>query len=135
MSSSDSSITLAWVYSDETTEAGREVFQRVGQAGACVPGLWRLEVGNVLEMGARRKWHDADFRGASIAGLSRLAIQVDADTDQQAWSATLKLAIRHQLTMYDAAYLELALRRDLPLATLDIDLRRAAQAEKVPLLG
>jgi predicted nucleic acid-binding protein len=131
----DSSITLAWVYSDETTEAVREVFQRVGKAGACVPGLWRLEVANVLEMGVRRKRHDADFRDASIADLSCLTIQVDADKDQQAFSATLKLAIRHQLTMYDAAYLELALRRDLPLATLDADLRRAAQAERVPLLG
>ena len=57
----DSSITLAWVYSDETTEAVREVFQRVGKTGAWVPGLWRLEVANVLEMGIRRKRHDAIF--------------------------------------------------------------------------
>jgi predicted nucleic acid-binding protein len=131
----DSSITLAWVYSDETTEAVREVFQRVGKTGAWVPGLWRLEVANVLEMGVRHKRHDAGFRDSSIGDLSRLTIQVDTDTDQQAWSATLKLAIRHQLTTYDAAYLELALRRDLPLATLDVDLRRAAQAEKVRVLG
>ena len=131
----DSSITLAWVYSDETTEAVREVFQRVGKTGAWVPGLWRLEVANVLEMGVRRKRHDAGFRDSSIADLSRLTIQVDTDTDQQAWRATLKLAIRHQLTTYDAAYLELAIRRDLPLATLDVDLRRAALAVKVRVLG
>jgi len=131
----DSSITLAWVYSDETTEAVREVFQRVGKTGAWVPGFWRLEVANVLEMGVRRKRHDADFRDATLADLSRLLIQVDADTDREAWSATLKLAIRHQLRSYDAAYLELALRRDLPLATLDPDLRRAASAEKTRLLG
>ena len=131
----DSAITLAWVYGDETTEAVQEVFQRVGKTGAWVPGLWRLEVANVLEMGVRRKWHDADFRDATLADLSRLVIQVDTDTDREAWSATLKLAIRHQLTTYDAAYLELALRRDLPLATLDTDLRRAASAEKTRLLG
>ena len=131
----DSSITLAWVYGDETTEAVREVFQRVSKTGAWVPGLWRLEVANVLEIGVSRKWHDADFRDATFADLSRLLIQVDTDTDREAWNATHKLAIRHQLATYDAAYLELALRRDLPLATLDTDLRRAARAEETRLLG
>lgn len=131
----DSSITLAWVYRDETTEAVRQVFQQVGKAGAWVPGLWRLEVANVLEMGVRRKRHGADFRDATIADLTLLSIRVDPETDLQAWDATLQLAIRHQLTLYDAAYLELALRRDLPLATLDQDLCHAAKAEKVRLLG
>ena len=131
----DSSITVAWVYSDETTQAVREVFQRVGKTGAWVPGLWRLEVANVLELGVRRRRHDADFRDASVADLGQLAIQIDSETDQQAWGATLQLAIRHRLTTYDAAYLELALRRNLPLATLDEELRRAAKAEKVPVLG
>jgi predicted nucleic acid-binding protein len=64
-----------------------------------------------------------------------LPIQVDSETDKQAWGATLRLAERHQLTLYDAAYLELALRRSLPLAALDEDLRRAARAEKMRLLG
>ena len=131
----DSSITLAWVYCHETTEAVREVFQRVGKTGAWVPGLWRLEVANVLEMGVRRKRHDADFRDATLADLSHLLIQVVTNADGKAWSAILKLAIRHQLATYDAAYLELALRRDLPLATLDRNLRRAASAEKTRLLG
>lgn len=85
-------------------------------------------------MAVRGKRHDADFRDATLADLSRLVIQVDTHTDREAWSATLNLAIRHQLTTYDAAYLELALRRDLPLATLDTDLRRAARAEKTRLL-
>jgi predicted nucleic acid-binding protein len=131
----DSSITLAWVYSDETTHAVREVLQRVGKTGAWAPGLWRLEVANVLEMGVRRKRHGADFRDATLADLAKLPIQVDSQTDQQAWGITLQLAIRHQLTTYDAAYLELALRRNLPLATLDEELRRTAKAEKVTVLG
>jgi len=131
----DSSITLAWVYSDETTEAVRQVFQRVGKTGAWVPGLWRLEVANFLEMGVRRKRHDAGFRDAILSDLGQLAIRIDGDTDRQAWDATLKLATRHQLTTYDAAYLELALRRGLPLATLDTDLHRAARSERTPLLG
>jgi predicted nucleic acid-binding protein len=131
----DSSVTLAWAYSDETTEPVTQIFDLLSQGGAWVPGLWRLEVANVLEMSVRRKRHDRIFRDATLADLAQLPIQVDLQTDQQAWSATLRLAERHQLTLYDAAYLELALRRNLPLATLDDDLRRAAKAEKVQTLG
>jgi predicted nucleic acid-binding protein len=86
-------------------------------------------------MSVRRKRHDRNFRDATLADLAQLPIQVDPQTDQQAWSATLRLAERHRLTVYDAVYLELALRRSLPLATLDEDLRRAASAEKVQVLG
>jgi predicted nucleic acid-binding protein len=129
------SIALTWIYADETTEPVRQVFDTVSEGGAWVPGLWRLEVANVLEMGVRRKRHDAAFRDSTLADLAQLPIQVDTETDRQAWDATLRLAERHQLTLYDAAYLELALRRNLPLASLDEDLRRAARAEKVKVLG
>jgi predicted nucleic acid-binding protein len=131
----DCSVTLAWVYSDETTPRVRHVFDLLSQGGAWVPGLWRLEVANVLEMSARRGRHDADLRDATLADLAQLPIQVDAETEKQAWGPTLRLAERHKLTLYDAAYLELALRRNLPLATLDADLRRAGKAVKVELLG
>jgi predicted nucleic acid-binding protein len=131
----DSSIALAWVYSEETTAPVNQVFQTLAREGAWVPGLWRLEVANVLEMGARRKRHTFEFRDATLADLAQLPIQVDGETDQQAWGATLRLAEHYLLTLYDAAYLELALRRNLPLATLDEELRRAAVKEKVRLLG
>jgi predicted nucleic acid-binding protein len=131
----DSSITLAWAYSDETTQSVTLVFDRLIQSGAWVPGLWRLEIANVLEMSVRRKRHDRNFRDATLADLAQLPIQVDIQTDQQAWTATLRVAERHHLTLHDAAYLEVALRRSLPLATLDENLRRAAKAEKVQVLG
>ena len=131
----DSSATLAWAYADETTAAIREVFERLGEGGAWVPSIWRLEVANVLEMGVRRGRYDAAFRDAMLADLALLPISLDAETDRQAWGATLRLAERHRLTLYDAAYLELAQRRGLPLATLDGDLRTAASAENVILLG
>jgi predicted nucleic acid-binding protein len=131
----DSSIALAWVYSDETTPAVMQVFERLCQSGAWVPGLWRLEVANVLEMGVRRKRHSADFRNTTLVDLSQLPIQTDGETNAQAWGSTLHLADRHHLTIYDAAYLELALRRNLPLATLDEELKRAGNREKVQLLG
>ncbi len=131
----DCSATLAWVYAEETTQAVRAVFEVVARGGAWVPGLWRLEIANVLEMGVRRRRHDADFRDATLADLALMPIRLDPETDQHAWAATARLAARHGLTLYDAAYLELARRRDMPLATLDRELRVAALAEGVPLLG
>jgi len=131
----DSSVALAWVYADEVTEAVRLVFKEVAQSGAWVPGIWRLEVANILEVGVRRGRHDSAFRDSTLADLAILPIQTDPETDRNAWGGTVDLAERHRLTLYDAAYLELALRRELPLATLDRDLRVAANAEKVRLLG
>jgi predicted nucleic acid-binding protein len=131
----DSSATLAWIYSDETTEPIRHVFDLVIAGGAWVPALWRLEVANILEMGVRRGRTDTAFRDATLADLALLPIQLDVETDRQAWSATLRLAEKRRLTLYNAAYLELAQRRGLSLATLDAELRAAASAEKVHLLG
>lgn len=129
----DSSVTIAWVYNEETTAGVREVLNQVADYGAWVPVLWRLEVGNILEMGVRRKRHDAAFRDATLNDLLLLPIHVDPETDQRAWGPILRLAERHRLTLYDAAYLELAQRRRFPLATLDGDLRRAATAERITL--
>ena len=131
----DSSVTLAWVYCDETNAAIQHVFDLVGERGAWVPALWRLEVANILEMGVRRGRTDAAFRDATLADLARLPISLDPETHQQAWGATASLAARRRLTLYDAAYLELAKRRGLPLATLDQELRAAARAEGLTLLG
>jgi predicted nucleic acid-binding protein len=131
----DSSATLAWIYADEITHAIRQVFDLLRENGAWVPSLWRLEVANILEMGVRRARHDVAFRDATLADLALLPINLDPETDRQAWGATLRLAERHRLTSYDAAYLELAQRLRLPLATLDSDLRAAASDESVPLLG
>jgi len=131
----DSSAALAWIYADETTEAIRHVFDLLTENGAWVPGLWRLEVANILEIGVRRGRHDTAFRDATLADLALLPISLDPETDRQAWGATAQLASRHRLTLYDAAYLELAQRRDLPLATLDRELRSAANDEGVILLG
>lgn len=131
----DSSVTIAWIDPAETTDAVRSVFDRIGVASAWVPGLWRLEVANVLEIRIRRGRNDADFRDATLADLALLPIQLDPETNARAWGSTVKLAQRHHLTVYDAAYLELALRRRLPLATLDRELRAAATIESVELLG
>ena len=131
----DSSVTLAWLCSDELTDPVRQVFERVTATRAWVPALWRLEVANSLHMAVRRKRIDAAFRDASLADLALLNIGTDPDTDAFAWSTTLELAQSHGLTVYDAAYLELAQRIALPLATLDEELRAAGRAVGVALLG
>ena len=86
-------------------------------------------------MGVRKGRSDAAFRDAALADLALLPITVDQETDRQAWGVTTALAARQRLTLYDAAYLELARRRCLPLATLDNELRAAATAEGVAVLG
>ena len=131
----DSSATLAWVYSEVNTPSIREVLARVADRGALVPGLWKLEVANVLEVGVRRGRHDTAFREATLADLALLPISVDPETDRHVWSGTMLLAERHKLTLYNAAYLELAQRRGIPLATLDTELRQAASAEGMIVLG
>jgi len=131
----DSSVTLAWLYSDELTDPVRQVLERVTATRAWVPTLWRLEVANSLHMAVRRKRIDAAFRDASLADLALLNIGTDPDTDAFAWSMTLQLAQSHGLTVYDAAYLELAQRMALPLATLDEELRAAGRAVGIALLG
>jgi predicted nucleic acid-binding protein len=131
----DSSATLAWIYGDETTEAIRAVFEQVADGGAIVPALWRLEVANSLTVACRRGRIEAEFRRAALADLALLDITTDQHTDSRAWGETLSLADRFRLTLYDAAYLELAQRRALPLATLDQDLRAAAHAVGTTSLG
>jgi predicted nucleic acid-binding protein len=126
---------VAWLYREEATPSVDKVFGDLIEASAWVPALWHLEVANVLQIGIRRQRHAVDFRDRVLSDLSEFPIHVDLETQRQAWGATARLAERHRLTVYDAAYLELALRRSLPLATLDEDLRAAAGAERVTLLG
>ncbi len=130
----DSSATLAWLYRDEVSDSIRRVFDLISTEGAWVPSLWRLEVANGLQIGIRRRRIDASYRSAALADLSKYDITIDQETDSFAWTTTLQLADRCGLTLYDAAYLELAQRRHLPLATLDRQLRAGATTVGVALL-
>ena len=91
----DSSVTLAWVFGDETTPAIRQVFEGIAERGAVVPGLWWLEVANSLTMAVRRKRIDATFRQAALSDLALLDITTDQQTVSMAWSETLNLADQH----------------------------------------
>lgn len=131
----DSSMTLSWYFEDERTAGRIAVLNQVAYVGAVVPALWRLEVLSGLQVAVRRGRITVEYRDASIADLRALSIEIDPGTNRQAWSGTLRLCDRFALTPYDAAYLELALRRQLPLATLDSELARAARAQNVLLVG
>ena len=130
----DASVTLAWALAGEVrTEDARGLLHRVAEEAAIVPALWRLEVGNGLLMGERRGRIRPERVDAVWRQLGELPIEIDAETNARAWNGTTALARRHGLTLYDAAYLELAARRGLALATFDSALARAAAAEKVTL--
>ena len=131
----DGSVTLGWLYPDERSPVAAQALELVATEGAWVPSLWRLEVANSLQIGVRRGRIDAMFRDSALADLGRLNINVDSDTDKLAWTAILSLADRFRLTTYDAAYLELAYRRSLPLAALDRPLCTAARTLGVPVIG
>jgi predicted nucleic acid-binding protein len=131
----DSSATLARAFPEERTAAILDLFQLIADRGAVVPELWRIEVANTLNVGIRRGRISKANRQGILADLESLPISIDWETRKHTWGRTLELADLHQLTIYDATYLELALRLSLPLATLDDELRQAAQQEGVPLLG
>lgn len=110
-----------------------QAFQVEGNS-ALVPGIWPLEVGNVV-LRAEAKGLLTEARSAEFLGmLQAMAIQTDGQTSTHALASTLQLARRHKLSSYDAACLELALRQGLALATLDADLRRAAVQSGVGLV-
>ena len=119
-------MALSWYFEDECSPAADALLDRVAEDGAVVPSLWRLEIANGLQIALRRGRINRAFRDRTLAELGRMGITTDPDTDSYAWTNTLQLADRFQLTVYDAAYLELAQRRSLPLATLDKPLRAAA---------
>jgi predicted nucleic acid-binding protein len=132
----DSSFAVTWVLKDEATPATDKALDSLGQgAKAFVPALWWWEVGNVFLSVERAKRATKPEISAHMLLFRSLPIEVDEVALSQAWGATHLLAQKYSLTSYDAAYLELAIRHGLPLASLDEDLRDAARAEKVALLA
>ncbi len=122
----DCSATLPWMFASEATAATHALHAALVTGGkAWVPTLWHLELGNVL-LGAKRRGR-IDQAGIEkfLSTLALYDIVVDTETVQLAWPKIMALAESHGLTVYDAAYLELALRRGLPLASLDGSLRSA----------
>lgn len=123
----DSSIALTWCFEDEASPETDLLFERIRDQGAVVPALWHLEVGNVLLQAERRGRIGRADLTMRLALIAVLPISVDQETTSRAWRETLLLARAENLTAYDAAYLELAERRGLPLITKDNELGAAAR--------
>lgn len=130
----DSSIAAAAVLPDEETAGASAIVRRAATELCAAPLLWRYEIANTLEMARRRKRISNDLLASILAMLFRLRIRIDETDSDTVRLRLLPLAQRYRLTLYDAAYLELAMRLGAPLATLDEALRAAARAEAVPLL-
>jgi predicted nucleic acid-binding protein len=128
----DASVSACWALDDEDDPIGDVALDRADTDGMVVPSLWWFEVRNLLVMAERRNRSTVGKTGSFLAQLRRLDLSIDrlpAEED------IFTLARRHRLTVYDSAYLELAVRRGLPLATLDKKLAAAAKSEGVALIG
>ena len=131
----DCSIVMAWCFDDESTPGTNQIQDRMANEAAVVPGLWYLEITNVLAMAEKRKRITPQGSQQFLQLLSILDIQVDDDAPRRAFNHLLPLCRTHGLTSYDAAYLDLSIRRQIPLATLDDALRKAATTLGLPVLG
>jgi predicted nucleic acid-binding protein len=131
----DCSITMTWCFGSEATAAAARIQDRLEKEPALVPAHWFLEVTNVLALAEKRK-RITQAQSATFLGLlDDLEIVIDDAAPSRAFAHVLPLCRSHGLTSYDAAYLEVALRRGVPLATLDDDLRAGARSLGVDLLG
>jgi predicted nucleic acid-binding protein len=130
----DCSVAVAWCIEDEAAPDTDALLERVRDEGAVVPSLWHLELGNVLLQAERRKRLKPGEVASRLELLQVLPIATDDETPARAWREVLALARSEHLTTYDAAYLELAMRRGLPLATKDVELGAAAGRVGVELL-
>jgi predicted nucleic acid-binding protein len=129
----DASAAACWIFKNEATPATDALLNRVQNTGAVVPALWRWEMANLLSTGIRRaRLTEADAT-AQLIDLALLPIATDAEAPARAWRETFLLAQAHKLTAYDAAYLELAQRTGLELASKDAELCAAATALGVVL--
>ena len=130
----DASVALAWCFEDENTPSARQILARLRAEAASVPATWPIEVANVLALAERRRRITPADSAEFIAKLEDVAILVDEETSSRAFGRVLDLAREERLTAYDAAYLELAMRLGVPLASKDADLCNAAQRLGVSVL-
>jgi predicted nucleic acid-binding protein len=129
----DGSVTLAWLFLDEQDSYADAIIAKLPNLEMLVPRLWHLEIANVLLVGERRKRCSQADTAKWLSYLAALPIVVDDSTEVRAWSDTVALARQHGLSAYDAAYLEIALREGVSIATLDAPLGAAAKAAGVAI--
>lgn len=130
----DASIALAWALPDESDGRAIAAYAAVEEDGAIAPVLFKIEVANALTIAARRGRITTEQRMRAIEATNDIGIVFDLEGLDTSWTTVPNLADRHKLSIYDALYLDVALRRGLPLATLDKALAAAALREDVKLV-
>jgi predicted nucleic acid-binding protein len=130
----DTSVTLSWLFDDEVTPSTRLLFRQLPTSRTLVPELWLFELSNAILNARRRNRVSEPEVTQFLDRLLRQPLTIDRTASDRALSAIRSLADRHNLTAYDATYLDLAIRAALPLATLDDHLARAAREAGVPLV-
>ena len=130
----DASVAVSWCFEEEQTPAALELLKEVTASEAFAPCLWPFEVQNAIRIAHRRRRCTEDERKEYVVFLEDLPINIDPETLSYIWTTTARLADILGLTIYDAAYLELAHRLSLPLATFDQELIMAAKMIGVPLV-
>lgn len=132
----DNSVAMRWLLASNKVSDQRyaeSVLRSLANAEAVVPNLWHLEAANVLLSAASRKELEVSAIERFTVQLENLPITVDSLTANQVFGHTMSLAKAYRLSSYDAAYLELALRESLPLATLDKNLLKAARRSDIEI--
>jgi predicted nucleic acid-binding protein len=130
----DASIVAAWMLLDERSIAAVEIAGLIDETDTWVPQLFPIEIANALLAAERRKRVSAEYASAQLASLERMPLQLDMETNAGIWGGTYRLAKDEGLTVYDATYLELALRLGAQLATLDDKLADAARRRGVTVI-
>ena len=130
----DNSVVMSWCFKDEAHPFADSVLDRLSEVKAYVPCLWPLEVVNVLLVAESRKIISEADSIRFVSLLSHLPIFVEHEKPKEVMKDLLGLARAHKLSSYDASYLDLALKKGLPLATLDKKLRKAAETMNIAIL-
>ena len=134
----DNSVAMRWCFkdgSDSDLMYAEKVLDRLTDTLFLVPNLWHLEAANVVARAHKRQWLSSTQMHQFLDLVLQLPLMVDLQTAKKAMAETFTLANAHNLSVYDAAYLELALRHHVPLATLDLDLRKAAAKVNVTIFN
>ena len=132
----DNSVSMRWLFKDGTEADllyAEQVLEALKEGSSVVPGVWWLEVSNVIVRAEAQQLLPETQSRKFLDTLRKMPITVDSSPVEQLWEQTLHLARKFKISVYDATYLELAIRQNIVLATLDTDLARAARQSKTPL--
>ena len=131
----DNSVVMSWCFQDETSKYTDAVLGYLEQTTAYAPAIWPLEVSNVLLVAERRKRLSQADSSRFVSLLFELPIIVEQESQERMLSEILALAREYKLSSYDASYLDLAMRKGLPIATTDKNIMAAARKINVPIVG